>query len=107
DSDQINAPFIAGGTYIYNPNIQFILGVSVDVEREYPVIPAAGLRWKVSRQWVLNAVLPTPRLEYAAAKGVTLYAGANIKQTNFRVDQDFGDQHGIPRLNHAVLSYSE
>jgi len=107
DSDQINAPFIAGGTYIYNPNIQFVLGVSVDVEREFPVIPAAGLRWKIARQWVFNGVLPTPRLEYEATKKVTLYTGANIKQTNFRVDDDFGTSHGIQRLNHAVLTYSE
>jgi hypothetical protein len=107
NSEQINVPFIAGGTYIYNPNLQFIVGVSVDVEREYPVIPAAGIRWKVHRQWVANAVLPTPRIEFAAAKNVTLYAGANIKQTNFRVDDEFGDQHGKPQLNHAVLTYSE
>ncbi len=107
DSDQINAPFIAGGTYIYNPNLQFVLGVSVDVEREYPVIPAAGIRWKLARQWVANAVLPTPRIEYEATKAVTLYAGANIKQTNFRVDDDFGTNHHIPSLDHAVLSYSE
>lgn len=106
-SDQINVPFIAGGTYIYNPNLQFIVGVSVDVEREYPVIPVAGIRWKLSRLWVLNAVLPTPRIEFAAAKNVTLYLGGNVKQTNFRVDSDFGSQHGMSRLDHAVLSYSE
>jgi hypothetical protein len=43
-ADQINVPFVAGGTYIYNPNLQLILGVSVDWEREYPFIPAAGIR---------------------------------------------------------------
>jgi hypothetical protein len=107
DGDQINVPFIAGGTYIYNPNLQFIAGVSIDVEREYPVIPAAGIRWKFSREWVLNAVLPEPRLEYTPTKSLTLYAGANIKQTNFRMDDDFGVNHGIHRLNHAVVSYSE
>lgn len=105
--DQINVPFIAGGTYIYNPNVQFIAGVSVDWEREYPVIPAAGIRWKFSREWVLNLVLPEPRLEYTPIKPLTLYLGANIKQTNFRMDDDFGRDHGIPRLDHAVLSYSE
>jgi len=107
DFNQMNAPFIAGGTYIYNPNLQFILGVSVDVEREYPVIPAAGIRWKIARQWVINAVLPQPRLEYEATKNLTLYGGGNIKQTNFRVDDDFGNEHGKPALNHAVLTYSE
>ena len=106
-SDDFNMPFIAGGTYIYSPNLQFILGVSVDVERKYPVIPAAGVRWKIAPQWVLDAVLPKPRLEYEPHKDVTVYLGANIKQTNFRVDDNFGSTHGNPRLDHAVLSYGE
>lgn len=106
-SDDFNVPFIIGGTYIYNPNLQFIAGVSVDVERQYPVIPAAGIRWKVSRQWVLNAVLPKPRIEFEWQRYLTLYLGGDIKQTNFRVDDNFGTVHGNPRLDHAVLSYGE
>jgi hypothetical protein len=102
-----NAPFIIGGTYIYSPNVQLVLGVGVDVERKYPVVPGVGVRWKVARQWVLNAVLPKPRLEFEAAKNLTLYAGANIKETGFRVDDHFGDRQGHPRLNHALLTYSE
>jgi hypothetical protein len=104
---QVNVPFIAGGTYIYNADLQFIVGVSVDVEAKYPVIPAAGIRWKMSRAWVLNAVLPEPRIEYEAARSLTLYVGANIKQSNFRVDEHFGDAQDNPVLNNAVLSYSE
>ena len=106
-SDDFNMPFIAGGTYIYNPSLQFIAGVSVDVERKYPVIPAAGVRWKISRQWVANAVLPTPRIEYEWSKNLTFYAGGELKETNFRVTDDFGDRQGRPQLNHAVLTYSE
>ena len=67
----------------------------------------AGVRWKMAPQWVLDAVLPTPRLEYELNRGITLYVGANVKQTNFRVSDRFGDEHQIPRLNHAILSYSE
>lgn len=106
-SDDFNLPFVIGATYIYSPNLQFILGVGVDVERKYPVVPAAGVRWKIGPQWVLDAVLPTPRLEFEMNKDVTLYVGANVKQTNFRVKDNFGDVHGIPRLDHAILSYSE
>lgn len=106
--EQINAPFLVGGTYIYNPNLQFIVGVGVDVERKYPVIPGAGIRWKFARQWVANAVLPSPRLEYEAAKNLILYVGGDFKETNFRVSDDFGDSHGKDtRLNRAVLTYSE
>ena len=106
-SDDFNLPFVVGGTYIYSPDLQIVLGVGVDVERKYPVIPVAGIRWKMARQWVLDAVLPTPRLDFEINRDVTLYAGANVKQTNFRMDDNFGDAHGIPRLNHAILSYSE
>jgi len=106
-SDDFNLPFVIGGTYIYSPDLQIVLGVGVDVERKYPVIPVAGVRWKMAPQWVLDAVLPTPRLDFEINRDVTLYAGANVKQTNFRVDDNFGDAHGIPRLNHAILSYSE
>ena len=106
-SDDFNAPFIVGGTYIFSPNLQLVLGVSVDIERKYPVLPAVGIRWKMAPQWVLNAVLPTPRLEFEMNSGLALYAGANLKQTNYRVDDDFGDNTGNARLNHAVLTYTE
>ena len=107
DFDEFNVPFIAGGTYIYNPNVQFIVGVSVDVERKFPVLPAAGIRWKVSRLWLLNASLPEPRLEFEAAKNVALYLGATFKETSFRVADDFSNTRRNSRLNRAVLTYSE
>ncbi len=106
-SNNFSIPFIVGGIYIYNPSLQFVAGVSVEVERQYPVIPAAGIRWKMARQWVLNAVLPAPRLEYEATKNLTLYAGGNFKETNFRTSDTFGNSKGNPKLNDAVLTYSE
>ncbi len=105
--DNFNFPFLIGGTYIYSPNLQLVLGVSVDVERKYPVIPAAGLRWKIAPKCLLDAVLPTPRLEFEMTKNLSLYVGANVKQTSYRVDDDFGNANGIPKLNHAILTYSE
>ena len=105
--DSFNFPFFVGGTYIYSPNLQLVLGVSVDIERKYPVLPAAGIRWKIGPQWLLDAVLPTPRLEYEMSKDVSLYVGANLKQISYRVPDDFGDTHGMPRLNHTIVTYSE
>jgi Domain of unknown function (DUF6268) len=105
--NDFNMPFIIGGTYIYNPNLQLILGVSVDVERKYPVLPAAGVRWKIAPQWLLDAVLPKPRLQYEMTRDVSLYVGATVRDATFRVDDEFGVSHGIPRLNHALITYSE
>src|SRR5437660_5730527 len=93
--DNFNMPFVIGGTYIYNPNLQLILGVSVNVERNYPVVPAAGVRWKIGPHWLLDAVLPTPRLQYELTRDVSLYAGATVREATFRVDDDFGNTHGI------------
>jgi hypothetical protein len=39
--------------------------------------------------------------------GLTLYAGGNLKQTNYRVDDNFGDNTGNAGLNHAVITYTE
>ena len=105
--DDFNMPFVIGGTYIFSPDLQLVLGVSVDVERTYPVVPAVGVRWKIGPQWLLDAVLPKPRLLYEVTRDVSLYAGATVRAATFRVDDEFGVSHGIPRLNHAVLTYSE
>ena len=105
--DDFNMPFVIGGTYIYSPDLQLILGASVDVERKYPVLPAVGVRWKIASQWLFDGVLPKPRLVYELNRAVSLYAGATIRESTFRVDDEFGVSHGIPRLNHAVLTYSE
>src|SRR5205085_4476302 len=104
---QFNMPFVLGGTYIYSPDLQIVVGISADVERKYPVLPGGGIRWRFQPQWVLDAVFPSPRLEYEWNKRLTLYAGGNFKETNFRVSDHFGSDSGIPSLNHAVLTYSE
>lgn len=106
-TSNLSIPFIAGGTYIYNPNLQFIAGVSVDAERKYPVLPTAGVRWKFAPQWVANVVLPTPRIEYEANKGLTIYGGGVFKETNFRVDDDFASYLKHRDLGGTVLTYSE
>ncbi len=103
----LSCPFLAGGTYIYNPSLQLIAGVSVDVERKYPVLPTAGIRWKVAPQWVINAVLPTPRIEYQPNKNLTIYGGGVFKESNFRVDDDFAAQLKNRHLGGTVLTYSE
>jgi hypothetical protein len=107
ESQDVNIPFVVGGTYIYSPDLQFVLGIGVDIERKYPVLPGGGIRWKIARQWVLDAVLPSPRLEFQFNKDLTFYAGGTLREINFRVDDRFGTTRRIPRLNQAVLTYSE
>lgn len=107
DRGDFNVPFIVGGTYIYSPNFQVIAGVQVDFNGKYPVFPGVGVRWKVAPKLVLDAVLPTPRVEYELTKNTTLFAGADVRSGNFRVDRHYGDFHDDPRLNRALVTFSE
>lgn len=107
DGEQFNVPFVLGGTYIYSPELQFVLGIGVNIQQNYPILPGGGIRWKFAPKWVLNAVLPTPRLEYQVTDKVTAFVGGDIKANTFRVDDHFGDSHGDTALNSAWLSYEE
>lgn len=106
-SDDFNAPFVIGGSYIASADLQWMLGVSVNVNRAIPVIGGGGVRWKFADNWVLNAVMPQPRLEYRWSKELTLYGGADLIGSTFRVSRNFGDAHGNPRLNRAVVNLRE
>ncbi len=107
DGDTFDVPVIIGGTYIYSSDLQFVFGVSVDFDRKYPVFPGGGIRWRLSSQWVLDAVVPTPRLEFEAMKNMTFYAGANLKGSVFRTEDRFGNSVGDTRLNNALVTYTE
>ncbi|MEP6809694.1 MAG: DUF6268 family outer membrane beta-barrel protein [Chthoniobacterales bacterium] len=108
DGNNFNVPFIIGGTYIYSSDLQFVLGASVNFQRKVPVYPGGGIRWRLASQWVLNAVLPTPRLEYELNSNVKFYVGANLKGSTFRVGKFFGTRvAGDYRLDNAWLDYTE
>ena len=105
--EDANIPFVIGGTYIYSPDLQFVLGIGVDVNRKFPVVPGGGIRWKMASQWVLNAVLPTPRLEFSPNPQLTLYAGAVVKSQTYRMSDHHGTAGSLPELDRAVLNYTE
>ena len=101
--DTFNVPVIIGGTYIVSSNFQVVFGVGIDALRKYPVLPGGGIRWKFASKWTLNAVAPTPRLEYEPNSSLLFYAGADIRATSYRVEKNFGTLRGNPALNHAAI----
>ncbi|MDQ3198386.1 MAG: DUF6268 family outer membrane beta-barrel protein [Verrucomicrobiota bacterium] len=107
DGDSFNVPFILGGTYIVSPELQLVAGIGVNFQSRFPILPGGGLRWKFAPNWTLNAVLPTPRLEYQVNRNLTVFAGADIKAITIRTDDQFGDSHGDTSINSAWLSYQE
>jgi len=105
--DTFNVPVIIGGTYIFSSNFQVVFGVGVDAFRKYPVLPGGGIRWKFASQWTLNAVVPTPRLEYEPNSNLLFYGGADIRATSYRVEKNFGSLRGVPAWNHGAITYEE
>lgn len=105
--DTFNVPVIIGGSYIFSSNFQIVFGVGIDALRKYPVLPGGGIRWKFASQWTLNAVAPTPRLEYEPNSNLLIYGGADIRATSYRVEKNFGTLRGMPELNHGAITYEE
>jgi len=102
-----NVPFIVGGSYLMGEDLQWVVGVSVNVERNLPVLPAAGVRWKFADHWVADAVLPRPRFEYLLNNSTTLYTGGDFKLGTYRMGSDFGTEHNQNSLNNAIVNYTE
>jgi hypothetical protein len=103
----INIPFVAGLSYFVSADFIVTLGVSVDLNSQIPVIPAVGVHWKLSDRWTIDGVAPRPQLQYQLSDKVTLFTGADVRETTFRMDNEFGTSHGTPALNSAVLDYWE
>ncbi|HEY2343159.1 MAG TPA: hypothetical protein VGH90_09035, partial [Chthoniobacteraceae bacterium] len=54
-------PIIIGGSYLWSKDVQLALGISIDPQREYPVLPGGGIRWQINDRWLLDGILPKPR----------------------------------------------
>jgi hypothetical protein len=102
-----NVPFLIGGSYIASEELQWVLGLDVDIDRQLPVIPAIGAHWTLSDSWVLDAVLPTPRLEYDWSRNLTLYLGGDVDDGTYKVDRGLGSALGRPDLGGAIVEYDE
>ena len=105
--DTFNVTAVLGGTYIFNSGFQVFFGVGIDPLREYPVLPGGGVRWKFAPQWTLNAVAPTPRLEYELNSSFMMYLGGDFRSSSYRVDEQFGTARGNTAFNHAAITYNE
>lgn len=106
-TNDINVPIVIGASYFQSPELQWIVGMSVDFWREIPVLPAVGVRWQFADDWVLNAIVPRPRLEYKITEGLDAFIGAELAGGTYRSSVDHGNSHGNAKLNDTPISYSE
>jgi Domain of unknown function (DUF6268) len=102
-----DVPVRIGASYFQSADLIYTAGLSIDVNANWPVIPAVGVYWKVSDKWVINGVAPRPQIRYILSNKATLFAGADLQTDVFRVDDQFGSSRGIPKLNHALMDFWE
>ncbi len=89
------------------PDLTLAFGIGFLPDSDVPVLPAAGLRWNIQTNLILNLMFPRPVLIYRAAPKLSLFAGADIKFAVFRTAEDLGDRIGQPRYNNALGTYRD
>jgi len=107
NTGDFNCPIVFGASYLTSKDVQWILGLSYDGNRSYPIMGGLGVRWKFADRWVLNFVPPDPRLEYKASDDLTLFAGAHLINSTFRVSDSFGAVPHGRVYNNAIVEYTE
>jgi len=102
-----DCPIVLGASYFASSDLQFVVGLSVDPQRKYPVLPGIGFRYQYNSNWVFDFILPQPRIEYNLDKSILLYVGGDLQGSTFRVQGDFGSNHGVAKLNDAWVDYTQ
>lgn len=105
--NDVDVPLYLGAVYLKDPDLQWIVGLRMDLRSHYPVLPGIGVRWKYADQWTLNLIFPKPRLEYELSNTLLLFFGAEMQGGTFRMSEHFGTTRGNPKLDNAVLDYTE
>jgi Domain of unknown function (DUF6268) len=106
-SRDINVPFEIVASYFVSADLILLAGIYVDVNADEPVFPVFGVHWKLSDKWVIEGMPPRPQIQYNLTDSVTLFAGADLREETFVVDNRFGTSRGMPQLNNAILQYNE
>jgi hypothetical protein len=106
-ADSFNIPIVFGGSYLISKDLQIMLGIEIDPQRNPVVLPGGGFRWQATDSLLFDLVLPKPRVEYKMNNDLTLFVGGDLFEASYRVDSDLGNRVGTPKLNHAWLDYFE
>ena len=93
-SRDFNVPFEIAASYFVSADLIFLAGIYVDVNAGDPVFPVIGVHWKISDKWVIEGIPPRPQIQYILSDSVTLFAGADLREETFVVDNQFGTSRG-------------
>lgn len=107
NGDDFNAPLLIGISYRQSETLTWVAAMSIDAQRDIPIIGGLGVRWQFAEDWTLSLLLPKPTIDYQLNDATTLYVGGELMGGAYRVAEDFGNRTGNPALNNEVVSYRE
>ncbi len=102
-----NTPALLGAEYQVNENLKFLVGLSYDAQRQFPILPGVGVRWRLAERWTIELIAPRSRLIYQISEKITANLFAEFRSQNFRVAEDFGTIRKNRRLDGAWLDIRE
>ncbi len=94
-------------TYQVSPDLDFYLGADYEMDGKYPVLPAAGIKWKVNDHFLLDLRLARLEADYLANDQLSFFIDGNTDYEVFRANSHLGNQLGIPSFNNAVGTYED
>ena len=89
------------------PDLTLAFGLGFNPDSDLPVAPAAGVRWVIETNLILNLMFPETGLIYRPAPRIDLFAGADFKFAVFRTDDTLGSNLGQSRYNNALGTYRD
>lgn len=107
DSGDFNVTGVAGAMWRPSDTFEFLAGARWSVHSNYPVLPAAGFKWKFAPGWELDLMAPQPELVWSAAENLKLIAGAALSGGAFRVGEEYARAAGRPELAGEWLGFRE
>lgn len=91
----------------HESDLMWMVGLQANAWHEFPVIPDIGVRWRFWYDFVLDARLPNPRLEYELSDRWTTFAGFEWLGGAYRVGRNNVASGGLPGTDDSTLTYRD
>lgn len=103
----VNVPVGIRLFHEHHPELLWMIGLQFDPWHEIPVIPDIGFRWRFWYDFVLDARLPNPRLEYEMSDRWSTFVGFEWRGGTYRVSRNIVAAGGLPGTDNSTLTYRD
>ena len=105
--NDVNVPVGIRLFHRHDSDLLWMIGLQANAWHEFPVIPDVGVRWRFWYDFVLDARLPNPRLEYEISDRWTVSAGFEWLGGAYRVSRNNVAAGGLPGTDDSTLTYRD